>query len=186
MSGRPTAFLLSPASLTGIRARQLASPRAGFELARRFREDTLEIGEAFAFLSALYFRAKLAYARRFATAGAWVIAPGYGLVPPEWLLDRDRWRRMRRVRVDPERRAYRRPLEEAVRALAPDSAVVLLGSVATGKYVDVLEPVLGGRLFYPRVFRGLGDMSRGSLMLKAVASGVELDYVVATERISRP
>jgi len=55
--------------------------------------------------------------------------------------------------------------------------VVLLGSVATGKYVDILSPLLGGRLCYPASFIGRGDMSRGGLLLRSVEAGTELDYV---------
>jgi hypothetical protein len=55
--------------------------------------------------------------------------------------------------------------------------VVLLGSIASGKYVDLLVSVLGPRLFFPADFVGRGDMSRGGLMLRSVAEGRELDYV---------
>ena len=54
--------------------------------------------------------------------------------------------------------------------------MVLLGSVASGKYVDVLLPILGDRLRYPTAFVGRGDMSRGGLMLRSAASGDELEY----------
>jgi hypothetical protein len=54
--------------------------------------------------------------------------------------------------------------------------VVLLGSVARGKYVDVLLPIFGDRLRFPIEFVGRGDMSRGGLLLRAAASGVELVY----------
>lgn len=181
-------FLLSPASLSGERARQLTSPRARFPTAERLRSaEGVPIGEAYAFLSSLYFRGKLAYARRFAApvggleGGIYVIAPGFGLVPPDWALTRERLRRLRRTPVDPASRAYLRPLREQARALAgalgEDGRAVLLGSVATGKYVDVLGPALGPRLHFPACFAGRGDMSRGSLMLRAAASGEELAYV---------
>jgi hypothetical protein len=181
-------FLLSPASLSGERARQLTSPRARFPTAERLRSDEgVPIGEAYAFLSSLYFRGKLAYARRFAASppgiegGIYVIAPGFGLVPPDWALTGERLRRLRRTPVDPSSRAYLRPLRVQARALAgvlgEDGRAVLLGSVATGKYVDVLGPALGPRLHFPACFAGRGDMSRGSLMLRAAASGEELAYV---------
>jgi hypothetical protein len=53
---------------------------------------------------------------------------------------------------------------------------VLLGSVATGKYVDVLLEFMGERLLFPREFVGRGDMSRGALLLRAVREGKELAY----------
>ena len=55
--------------------------------------------------------------------------------------------------------------------------VVLLGSVASGKYVEPLTEVFGERLVFPAEFVGRGDMSRGGLLLRSVADGRELDYV---------
>ena len=182
-------FLLSPASLNGVRAKQLMSPRAQFEAARLFRsEEGVPIGMAFAFMSALYFRGKIAYARHFATpsaepgtSGVYVVAPGFGLVEPHWTIDQERMKTMRKVPVDARKRSYRKPLERDANALAeslgPDAEVVLLGSVATGKYVDVLLPIFGDRLRFPGIFAGLGDMSRGGLMLRAVRENRELEYV---------
>jgi hypothetical protein len=153
------------------------------------------IGEAFAFLSALYFRGKIAYARRFAAppagvpGGIFVIAPGFGLVPPEWAMTPERLERLRRTPVDPRRPAYARPLAAAARELAallPEGGrAVLLGSIATPKYTAVLAPVLGDRLRFPACFAGTGDMRRGALMLRAAASGEELEYA-ALERPAAP
>lgn len=185
----PKIFLLSPASLNGMRAQQLLSPRAKFELAVRYRsEEGVEIGDAFAFLSALYFRGKIAYAKRFAVPspvaggdGVFVITPGFGLVPPDWRITEERMKRMRKIDVDVSSRSYVKPLREHARLLDQvldvDAQVVLLGSVATGKYVDVLRPILGDRLRFPALFAGLGDMSRGGLMLRAAREGRELQYV---------
>jgi hypothetical protein len=178
-------FLLSPADLGGERARLVRSPRAGFPLARRLRDAGAPLGDVMSFASALYFRGKLAYARAFArppagVPGVLVITPNAGLVPPETVVTLADLRRYARGDVDPDRPGYRRPLVAAARALAgrlgPDDSVVLLGSVATGKYAGVLAPVLAGRLHFPRPFAGLGDMSRGALLLRAVRAGVELDY----------
>ncbi len=52
---------------------------------------------------------------------------------------------------------------------------MLLGSVATGKYVDPLTEALGDRLRFPGDFVGRGDMSRGGLLLRCVREGRELD-----------
>ena len=80
------------------------------------------------------------------------------------------------------------PLVADARALAdalPARArVVLLGSVATSKYVEVLGEALGARLHFPSDFIGRGDMSRGALMLRSAASGVELEYVAGRPRPS--
>ncbi len=196
----PLVFLLSPALLSGVRAKSLVSPRARFPTAERLRSpEGVPIGEAFSYLSSLYFRGKIAYARRFAAPGSalenggdggsgeggiYVIAPGFGLVPPDWALTLERLRRIRRTPVDPDSRAYLRPLRDQACALADrlgeDGRAVLLGSVATGKYVDVLGPALGSRLLFPASFAGRGDMSRGSLMLRAAASGEELAYAPLT------
>src|SRR4029453_3224447 len=174
-SPRPV-FLLSPANLGGVRGRWLRSSRAGGVTAQRLREAGLPIGGAFAFISALYFRGKLAYARRFADgAGARIIAPGFGLVELDWPLDPDRVRRVHAGGVDVRRRAYRQPLEAAATSLGAER-IVLLGSLATGKYLDILAPVLGERLLYPRAFVGMGDMRRGPILLRAAKSGEELEY----------
>ncbi|HYK02371.1 MAG TPA: hypothetical protein VE974_11485 [Thermoanaerobaculia bacterium] len=184
----PKLFLLSPASLNGLRAQQLMSLRAKFALAQRYRTEAgVEIGDAFAFMSALYFRGKFAYARRFAVPspviggdGIFVITPGYGLVPPHWRITEERMKRMRKIDVDVATRNYVKPLREHANLLAgaleDDAQVILLGSVATGKYVDVLWPILGSRLRFPTAFAGLGDMARGGLMLRAAREGKELEY----------
>ena len=189
MESAPKIFLLSPASLTGERARQLLSPEARFATARRLRSrQGVAIEEAFSFLSSLYFRGKVAYASRFAAppdhlpaAGALIIAPGFGLVPFGWSLTRERVDVLRRTPVDLEHAAYCEPLRQAALALGGElpaaAQVVLLGSIATGKYVDVLEPVFGERLLFPRDFAGAGDMRRGALLLRAARDGEELEYV---------
>lgn len=183
-------FLLSPATLNGLRAKQLTSPRAKFALAQQYQtEKGVPVADAFAFMSALYFRGKIAYARRFAVPspviggdGIFVITSGYGLVPPDWRITEERMKRMRRIDIDADARSYTKPLREhaqlIARALENDEGaeVVLLGSVATGKYVDVLWPILGQRLRFPIAFAGLGDMARGGLMLRAARAGQELEY----------
>jgi hypothetical protein len=186
-------FLLSPASLNGVRAKQLMSPRARFAAALEYRSaEGVKIGEAFAFMSALYFRGKIAYARAFASSedAVHIIAPGFGLVPPDWRITEERMRRLRRTPVDVASRSYVRSLRETASALAArissDATVVLLGSVATGKYVDVLLPIFGERLRFPALFAGLGDMARGGLMLRAARSGRELEYVSLAAPRRRP
>ena len=181
-------FLLSPANLSGIHAKQLASPRATFKTALRFQSpDGVPIADAFEFMSSLYFRGKIAYARRFAVPspivggdGIFVITSGFGLVAPNWAFTEERMKRMQKIDVDVSTRNYTRPLKEHAQLLArvldDDAQVVLLGSVATGKYVDVLLPILGNHLRFPTLFAGLGDMSRGGLMLRAAREGRELQY----------
>jgi len=59
-------FLLSPANAGGIRAKLMLRKEATFPLALRLRDGRLTLGEAFSFISGLYFRGKLAYATAFA------------------------------------------------------------------------------------------------------------------------
>jgi hypothetical protein len=187
----PRIFLLSPASLNGIRAKQLMSPRAKFEAAQLYRSpEGVPIAIAFAFMSALYFRGKIGYAMHFAEPGhVFVITPGFGLVPPDWRINEERMKVMRRTPIDVTKRTYVKPLIRDAAEIAsskPDSEVVLLGSVATGKYVDVLQPIFGSRLRFPVAFAGLGDMARGGLMLRAVRADRELEYTALSSPRHRP
>ena len=160
------------------------SERAAFPLARRLRETGAPLGEVFAFMSGLYFRGKLAYARAFArppegVAGALVITANRGLRPADEPVTVGWLRACAEVPIDAEESRYRRPLLRDARRLATtavDSEFVLLGSIATPKYVDVLRAVLGERLRFPPAFVGRGDMSRGGLLLRCVRAGEELTY----------
>jgi hypothetical protein len=180
-------FLLSPASCSGLRARQVLSPRARFALAHRLRESQgAPLGEVFSFLSGLYFRGKHTYATAFARPpeglpGVLVITAGEGLLSAEDSATAARLRRWARVDIDVDEPRYRRPLARHARELAQQAGLetefVLLGSIATGKYVDILIEAFGQRLLFPREFVGRGDMSRGGLMLRCAREGRELDYV---------
>ncbi len=183
---RHRVFLLSPADCAGKRARMLQSPAADHDLARRLQSpDGAPLGDVFAFISSLYFRGKLAYARAFARppagdAGAHVITPGDGLQPPERPLSAADIRHWAEIPVDAQEPRYSGPLLRDLEELAPrwaDTEVVLLGSVASAKYVELLTPLLGERLHFPADFVGRGDMSRGGLMLRCVEEGRELRYV---------
>jgi hypothetical protein len=175
----PRIFLLSPAHCGGERAKLILNERAKFDLARRVRVGDATIGETFSFLSGLYFRGKLAYARRFGAAH--VITTNRGLLPPETRVDLDALRAMGTVAIDCEDERYRAPLaRDAARlrdSAGPDSQIVLLGSVATAKYVDILLDAFDDRLLFPKEFVGRGDMSRGGLMLRCIDSGKELTYI---------
>jgi len=154
-------------------------------IAKQLRDGTLELGAAFAFFSGLYFRGKLAYAQRFAPpASALVITPTRGLMSPLERVTPELIREFAAVDVAVDDLRYRGPLERDVKVLARDlpagEKVVLLGSVSSGKYVDVLLPILGARLCYPTAFIGRGDMSRGGLLLRCVDDGTELEYDVLT------
>lgn len=172
-------YLLSPAYCGGKRARLLTDGRGEFDLAVRLRGPGAPIGEVFSFLSGLYFRGKLTYAIRFGRP--LVITPDRGLVEPETFVTLPDLRSMAQVEVSTDDPRFCAPLERDVAALpamlAPDRPVVLLGSIATGKYVDLLERRLAERLRFPIDFVGRGDMSRGGLLLRCVRRGTQLDYI---------
>src|SRR5947209_19921744 len=115
-----TIFLLSPANLSGLRARQLMSPRASFESARMYRsEEGVPIAVAFAFMSALYFRGKIAYALHFAPIeNIYVITAGFGLVSPDWRITPERIKTMSKTPIDSKKKSYREPLKRDAIALA--------------------------------------------------------------------
>ena len=185
-------FLLSPANCNGIRARQILSSRAQFELAVELRSrQGAMLGDVFAFISGLYFRGKLTYAMRFAAPpdhenpivglGVHVITPNAGLRSPDVYVTPKAVAAFADGDVHQSNTKYRRPLEKSARALlrevGPDCEVVLLGSVASPKYVDILTAIFGDRLLFPIDFVGRGDMSRGGLLLRQARDGVELPYV---------
>ena len=187
-------FLLSPANASGERMQLLLRPGAQFDLARRLRAGAATLGEAFEFTSGLYFRGKLLYARIFArppagATGVLVIAPGAGLVPAEDPVDAERIRALGAVPVDAADARFREPLERAARLLLaalPDEAeIVLLGSIASAKYVEPLLAVFGQRLLFPPSFVGRGDMSRGGLLLRSARAGEELAYAPVLGAVRR-
>jgi hypothetical protein len=181
-------FLLSPASSGGKRAALLFNDQADFDIARRVRTgEGAPLGEVFSFLSGLYFRGKLTYARVFEdppprrASGVHLITSTDGICSPATMVTLKDLERFATVPIDADEQRYRLPLECDAEGLAaeigPKCEVVLLGSIATGKYVDVLEPIFGERLLFPREFLGHGDMARGGMLLQRAASGVELTYI---------
>jgi hypothetical protein len=192
-TARPRIFLLSPAYAGGQRARMILNERAEFELARKLRgKRGAPIAEVFTFLSGLYFRGKIAYASAFArpatgTPGVFVITPTRGLVDAGTRIQLDDLREFATVDIQGDDPRFRAPIERDARALAKKlpahSEIVLLGSIATGKYVDVLLASFGGQLRFPIDFVGRGDMSRGGLMLRCATDGQELPYIAVAGAI---
>jgi hypothetical protein len=158
----------------------LTRPGASFELARQVQIGAATLGAVFAFCSGLYFRGKLAYANHFAAPllGVWIITPSRGLVRAESLVGPRDLAEFAEVAVDSAEPRFTAPLKNTALELAAAGSyeVVFLGSVATGKYIDTLLPVFGARLLFPADFAGRGDMSRGALLLRAVATRRELPY----------
>lgn len=185
MRSRNRIFLLSPANLAGIRAGYVLNANADFELARRLRCEGLPLGELFSFVSGLYFRGKLAYARAFVAApaglpGTFVITTTSGLLRPDTVVTVDQLREWATNDIDAGDRRYRAALDRdsglLFEKLRDPCDVVLLGSIATSKYVDPLLEVFREQLLFPADFVGRGDMSRGGLMLRSVEAGQELTY----------
>jgi hypothetical protein len=165
-----TTFLLSPANLAGKRAGYLRT--GAFDLAVRYRGPGAPLGEVFSFVSGLYFRGKLAYARVFGVP--LVITAGRGLVHADETVGPADLSAFAAVPIDEDEPRYTASLQrDAARLEGP---VVLLGSLATAKYVAPLSAVLGERLLYPPEFLGQGDMRRGSILLKAARARAELAY----------
>lgn len=188
-------FLLSPARCGGKRAEMLYNERAAFDLAQRIRQpDGVDIGQVFSFLSGLYFRGKLAYANSFASAprgldGAYTITSNRGLLPVHTPITLNELRAFGDVDIDSQDDRYRAPLlreAQVIREKIPETCeVILLGSVASGKYVEVLLEVFGNRLHFPADFVGRGDMSRGGLMLRCVEDRQELAYIPVMDAVRR-
>jgi hypothetical protein len=145
------------------------------------------IGEIFTFLSGLYFRGKLAYATAFArpprgqNSGVFVITPNRGLLAPSVRVTLDDLADLAKTDIDPSAEEFRKPLrhdaEALAEALGPPGQPVLLGSIATTKYIDVLLSAFQQKLLFPAEFVGRGDMSRGGLLLRSVEARLELAYV---------
>jgi hypothetical protein len=180
-------FLLSPAYAGGERAQMILRDQAQFPLARTLRgKGGAPIAEVFTFLSGLYFRGKIAYATAFARPargipGVLVITPTRGLIDARTRIRLEDLREFAAVDIQQDDPRYRLPIERDARRLASKlstkSEIILLGSIATGKYVEVLLATFGRQLRFPAEFVGRGDMSRGGLMLRCAADGQELSYI---------
>ena len=180
-------FLISPANCNGQRARWIFKKTARSDLAKRLRSpEGAPLGEVYTFLSALYFRGKLAYARAFARPpvsgqGVFIITPTAGLLSHDTMIRLARLRGFSRSSISEKNPRYRVSLVRTVKRLAAeldsDCEVVLLGSIASGKYLNILGQILGDQLLVPAEFRGRGDLSRGALLLRCIKENRELNYV---------
>ena len=188
MATRTRVFLLSPANTGGPRGQMLLNPHARFNLAVALQSMGAPLGEIYTFISGLYFRGKIAYAEAFKSPPAGVpasvvITPGAGLLPPDTVLTERQLRELAATDIHQDEPRYREPLERDARLLCdaagPDCQFVLLGSIATAKYMAPLLDCFGDRLVFPGDFVGRGDMSRGGLMLRCAREGRELEYVPA-------
>ena len=187
----PRIFLLSPANMAGVRAKLLLNPNAPFPLAREFRRNGLPLADVFTFTSGLYFRGKITYANHFARATrrdvVRVITSNAGLVDPREVVGRGHIEAYGETEIEVTDPRYHEPLRRDAQLLArrvgKRGQVILLGSIATPKYRDVLLDVFGERLLFPVDFVGRGDMSRGALLLRAVEADRELDYAPVRDAV---
>ncbi len=176
------------------------SERADFELAKRLRSSKgASLGDVFSFLSGLYFRGKFADSTHFGkpphnVPPHYVITSDAGLMNANELLTLERLKAFGNVSIDLLEPRYTKPLQASIttlkRSVSEDCEIVLLGSVATNKYAEILVQAFGSRLLFPREFIGRGDMSRGGLLLRAVKADTELEYIslsaVESRRGPRP
>ena len=178
-------FMLSPANASGIKGQRLLDPVTSSQFAQRLRHSGLPLGEIYRFISSLYFRGKLDYAERFQNPPPGVpgvqIITGSGLILPETMVSFADLRRISSTPIDAKNSQYRAPLDCDLLRLRNlvgcDTNIILLGSIATPKYITPLLEVFGERLLFPRNFLGLGDMSRGSMLLRCCAASTELEYL---------
>lgn len=182
-----TTFILSPANTSGRRADSLLRGTSDHPIARALNDSAgASIGDVFTYLSQLYFRGKRTYAEAFTNprdgdAGVLVILPGHGLQDINTPITQADLRAIASVPIDSREPRYANPLvrdvERMKAKLTGEDRVVFLGSVATDKYLTILEAGLARRLYIPSQFPGLGSMSRGALLLNSVATLTELTYI---------
>ena len=182
---RTRIFLLSPANASGVNGQRLLGASGESDLALRLRRSGAPLGEVYRFISRLYFRGKLDYAEKFQNpprgiAGVQIIT-GAGLMLPETVVTLSDLRRISSTAIDAKNSHYRLPLDSDLLRLREvvgnETDVILLGSVATYKYITPITEVFRERLLFPKDFLGRGDMSRGSMLLRCCTRGLELEYL---------
>ncbi|MCU1280828.1 MAG: hypothetical protein JWM53_4374, partial [bacterium] len=130
------------------------------------------------------YAAAFAAAPRPDVAPAYVITSNRGLCTVDVRFNKRDLEELGTTDIDARNDSYRKPLMRDAKKLAKkigDADVVLLGSIASTKYIDVLEDIFAERLVFPIDFVGRGDMSRGALMLRSARAGVELPYVAVCD-----
>ncbi|HTQ97405.1 MAG TPA: hypothetical protein VMH89_11405 [Candidatus Acidoferrum sp.] len=186
----PNIFLLSPADSSGRRGRMLVNPKSQFELAQRLRTTGITLGEAYSFMSSLYFRGKLAYAAAFSSQShdlpsIQIITPTRGLLSPHTAVNLADLAELGVERILEKNPRYRDPLERDLRklseSLGTDGKVIFLGSLGTKRYIPLLKEILGHRILIPRDFLGMGNMQRGAVLLRCVREHRQLTYVTLAD-----
>jgi hypothetical protein len=189
-SSNPNIFLLSPADASGRRGQMLLNPKSQFELAQRLRTSGITLGEAYSFMSSLYFRGKLSYAATFANQthdqpSIQIITPTRGLLSPHTTLNLSDLSDLGLERILEKNPRYRDPLERDLRklseSLGTEGKVIFLGSLGTKRYIPLLKEILGNRILVPRDFLGMGNMKRGAVLLRCVREHRQLSYVTLAD-----
>ena len=182
---------MSPAFSGGKRGQMVMRDAASFPLAQQLRTpEGAPLGDVFSFLSGLYFRGKLGYARAFARPPAGVARRRCVITPSDGLVLAGR----RRVTLDAPARAsraarhrrstdarYRRPLVRDARGSGRGAGPGVRGRAAGQRGHRQVrgraarQSSASGSCF-PTDFVGRGDMSRGGLLLRARHGRRELDY----------
>jgi hypothetical protein len=149
----------------------------------------------FSFLSGLYFRGKLAYAEAFARpptklkSGVFIITTNRGLLTPSTSVSLDDLANLAQAEICPLSEKFRMPLQRdaelVASSLGQHGESILLGSIASAKYIDVLLSTFAERLLFPQEFVGRGDMSRGGLLLRCVDANQELAYTLVRGAVRR-
>lgn len=191
---RPRIFLLSPATAHGARARGLIAPEPRSPTARQLASAGMRLGDVFTYLSGLYFNGKLTYARRYATPpaslggeGIYIITMTDGILTPDHRVCVDDLRRYAAAerQTDEGRHAFEVSARALAMTIGPRCDVVFMGSVASGKYTDIIEPAFGERLLFPLELVGRGQLSRGALLFRCVKEDRELEYALMSELVDR-
>src|SRR5262245_52831330 len=113
---RRTIFLLSPARSGGERGLRLIDGSSASPLAQQLQTaEGAPSCDVFTFLSALYFRGKITYARAFARPphelrGVFIITPGAGLVHEGTSVTAEQLRTFASVAIDHRNERYVSPL----------------------------------------------------------------------------
>ncbi len=157
-SSRHRIFLLSPANARESEGQRLLHSTAPSELAVRLRQSGVRLGDVYQHISSLYFRGKLSThqvsAIPLSRLRACRYITGTGLMLPETLIRFDEFRQLSAISIDASNERYRQSLIADLMRLREMAGVhvdiILLGSIATSKYVDPIANVFGERVLVPR------------------------------------
>ena len=122
--------------------------------------------------------------------GRLIITPCRGLLQPETIVGLDELSEIAEERVAVDNPKYRDPLERDLgllsQAVGSQARVVLLGSIATRKYIPLLIEKLEGRLVLPREFCRTGKHEPRGTTVAVHARGARVGiYTDSSDFLSR-